>query len=183
MVLLASSTRGYVAAAIFGTSMLVLFTSSASYHVLPWRPRARRWMKRVDHSAIFVLIAGTITPFCLLAMDNAWGISMLSVAWTLAGLGVLMKVAWIGAPHWLCIGAYLGLGWMPVVSGWETASHLPAWMILGMIGGGLIYTIGAVVYATKRPNPFPRVFGYHEVFHTLVLAGCGVFYALVATTV
>jgi hemolysin III len=183
LLLLADSPRAYVGASIFATSLILLYGSSANYHLGPW---SRRWdgaMKRIDHSMIFVLIAGSYTPFCLVVLDNAWGISMLAVVWSLAGVGVLMKIAWPYAPRWLSTDLYIALGWIAIVAVVPLVQSLDAGP-LAMLGlGGALYTIGALVYALRRPDPFPRVFGYHEVFHAFVIAGSAVHFALVAAYV
>lgn len=180
LLLLADSPREYVGAAVFATSLLLLYASSATYHLAPWPARLRRVMKRVDHSMIFVLIGGTYTPFCLIVLDNRWGIPMLSVVWTLAAAGVLLKVLRPDAPRWLGVGLYIGLGWVGVIAAVPIVSALPAAAIVMLILGGQLYTIGAIIYALRRPNPSPRFFGFHEVFHTFVIAGSAVHFSLIA---
>ena len=183
LVLMADSPRAYVGAAIFTTSLLLLYTSSASYHLAPWPAWLHGWMKRVDHSMIYVLIAGTYTPFCLVVLSNAWGIPMLSVVWTLAGGGVLLAVLHPDPPRWLGVGLYVGLGWVGVAAAAPVISALPVTAIGLLMLGGLLYTIGAVIYAMKRPDPLPRIFGFHEVFHLFVIAGSAVHFALIAAYV
>jgi hemolysin III len=180
LLLLANSPRGYVAAALYATSVMLLYWTSASYHLAPWPHTTRRIMKRLDHSMIFILIAGTYTPFCLMVVGDAWGIPMLSIVWTLAGLGVLVKVCRPDAPRWLSVGLYLGLGWVGVVAAWPLLNNLPSWGVGMLAAGGLVYTVGALVYARRWPDPFPRVFGYHEVFHALVVAGSALHFSLIA---
>jgi hemolysin III len=137
-------------------------------------------LKRLDHSMIFVLIGGTYTPFCLLVLNDAWGISMLSVIWGVAAAGIMLKVIWPGAPRWLGVILYASAGWMAVVA----TVPLAEWFAFGplalLVAGGVLYTVGGVIYALRRPDPFPRVFGYHEVFHLLVIAGSVLHYTLVA---
>jgi len=180
LLLLADSPRRYVGAAIFATSLLLLYASSANYHVAPWPQRLKRVWKRVDHSMIFMLIAGTYTPFCLVTLGNAWGISMLSVIWSLAGAGALLKIAWPDAPRWLGVALYLALGWIVVIPAMQVIDRVPVPALLLMLAGGLSYTVGGVVYARRRPDPWPRVFGYHEVFHSLVILGSAIHFAVVA---
>lgn len=180
LLLRADSPRQYVGAAIFGTSMLLLYTSSASYHLAPWPARLRRVMKRVDHSMIFVLIGGTYTPFCLIVLGNGWGIPMLSVVWTLAAAGVLLKVLCPDAPRWLGVTLYIGLGWVGAIAAVPVVSALPVAAIVMLVLGGQLYTVGAIIYALRRPNPSPRFFGFHEVFHTFVIAGSAVHFSLIA---
>lgn len=183
LLLLADSPRRYVGAAIFATSLLLLYASSANYHLAPWPDRLHRVWKRVDHSMIFVLIAGTYTPFCLVVLDNAWGIPMLSVIWSLAALGALLKIVRPDAPRWLGVGLYMALGWIGIIPVVQVVSSLAPPAILLMILGGAMYSIGGVVYARRRPDPWPRVFGYHEVFHAFVIAGSAIHFAVVATWV
>lgn len=180
VVLIADSPRGYVGGAIFASSLVLLYATSATYHRVTWRPVWRRIVKRVDHAMIFVLIAGTYTPFCLLTLTNAWGITMLSIVWGVAGAGMLLKVAWPGAPKWLSVPLYIAVGWLAVIASPQLVDRLGGVPLAMLVGGGVLYTVGGIVYAVERPNPWPRVFGYHEVFHALVVAGSAVHYALVA---
>lgn len=183
LLLIADSPTRYVGAAIFASSLMLLYATSASYHVVHWSRRLRSVMMRADHATIFVLIAGTYTPFCLVTIGWAWGIPMLSVVWTFAGLGALMKIVWPQAPRWLGVSLYLGLGWIGVVAAYPMVSNLPPSALAFIITGGLLYSIGAIVYATRRPNPFPRVFGFHEVFHALVVAGTVLHFTVIAVYV
>ncbi len=129
---------------------------------------------------IFTLIAGTYTPFCLVVLDTAWGIPMLSVVWGLAGAGIIMKLAWPGAPRWLSVLLYALVGWLALVAATELAAWFSALPLALLLLGGIIYTLGGVVYAARRPDPYPRVFGYHEVFHALVVAASALHFTLVA---
>ena len=180
LMLLADSARAYVGGAIFGASLILLYTTSAVYHRITWSPRLRGIARRLDHSMIFVLIAGTYTPVSLLVLDTAWWISVLAVVWGIAAAGIILKVAWPWAPKWLGVTFYVIAGWLALV----TAPQLVAWFTTGslalLLSGGILYTVGGVVYAIGKPNPFPRVFGYHEVFHVLVIAGSVLHYSLVA---
>ena len=180
LLLIADSPRRYVGASIYATSMLLLYASSASYHLVPWSVRLRRVMKRIDHSMIFVLIAGTYTPFFLIVLDYTWGIPMLTAVWLLAAGGVLLKVLHPDAPRWLGVGLYIGLGWIGIVPATQVIPALPAGALALLIVGGLLYSGGAFIYGSRRPNPFPRVFGFHEVFHLLVVAGSVIHFIVVA---
>jgi hemolysin III len=178
----AASTAAAVAAHVYGASLFALFAVSAAYHRPNWPPRARAVMRRLDHSAIFLLIAGTYTPMCLL-LGGTTGWTLLAAVWVGAALGVLQSVFWAKAPKWLVAALAVALGWAVVPT-------LPTlWAALGggalslLLAGGLAYTAGAVVYARRRPDPFPRVFGYHEVFHALVIAAAVCHYAVVAGAV
>jgi hemolysin III len=180
LILSADSPRAYVGASIFAASLCALYTTSATYHLGPWRGWVRGLMLRMDHSMIFALIAGTYTPFCLLVLDNAWGITMLSVVWALAGGGVLLKVLWPTAPRWLGVALYLSLGWVGIVAAGQLTARLSGLEIALLMAGGAFYSVGSVVYALRRPNPAPRFFGYHEVFHSFVIAGSLIHFALLA---
>jgi hemolysin III len=183
LILAASGGRARVAAAIYAGAVSALLGTSALYHRVTWRPAARRWMRRLDHSMIFVLIAGTYTPVALLALHDSLARAILIVVWAGALGGVVFKLLWIDAPKWVFAGVYLALGWVSVA----ILGELPAaigWLgVAGLAAGGLLYTAGAMVYASERPNPLPRVFGYHEVFHALVLAAVFLHYAVIAFAV
>jgi len=179
----ASDARARLAASIYAGAVTALLGTSALYHRVTWRPRARRWMRRLDHSMIFVLIAGTYTPVCLLALRGSLAHTILIVVWAGALGGVVFKLVWIDAPKWVFAAVYVALGWVSVA----VFGELPAavgWLgVAGLAGGGLLYTAGAVVYASERPNPWPRTFGYHEVFHAFVLAAAAMHYAVIAFAV
>jgi hemolysin III len=182
LVLLAPGPRARTGALVYGLSLVGLFSVSALYHRPTWSPRAKLWMRRLDHSAIFLLIAGTFTPLCLLVGD-ARGRTMLAVVWAGAGLGVLRALAWPRAPRVVATALYLILGWaaVPLVPAMYRA--LGGASLAMLAAGGVLYSVGAVVYATRRPDPFPRVFGYHEVFHALVVAAAGLHFAVAAGAV
>jgi hemolysin III len=178
LLLRADSPAGYIGGAVFATSLILLYTSSMTYHRIAWNTRLRRVAKRVDHAMIFVLIAGTYTPFCL-DVSLAWGIPILAVVWSLAGTGTLLKIAWPESPKWLSVSLYVGLGWVGVVAVSEVLANYAGGPLLMLMVGGALYTAGGVIYAIGRPNPWPRIFGYHEIFHALVVAGSAVHYALI----
>jgi hemolysin III len=165
LVALAHGAEAKVASTVFAVSSLLLFGNSALYHRIDWSPPVKRALKRVDHANIFLLIAGTYTPLSLLALPPGPGILLLCVVWGVALLGILFRVFWIGAPRWLYVPIYVGLGWVAVMDlGALFAAN--ATMMLLFVVGGLLYTAGAVAYGLKRPNPFPGRFGFHEIFHT-----------------
>ena len=170
-----------LAAAIYALSVAALFGTSALYHRISWSSAAaRRWMRRLDHSMIFFLIAGTYTPFALLVLDGALAVTILAVVWVGALGGVVLKLAWIDAPKWLIAGVYVALGWVAVAAFPQLYDELGL-AATGMVAaGGVLYTLGAVVYAARRPDPVPAVFGYHEVFHVLVIVAAALQYAVVA---
>ena len=180
LVLIADSPRAYIGGAIFAVSLVLLYTTSATYHVITWGRRMRAVLMRLDHSMIFVLIAGTYTPFCLLAASGAWGISILALVWSVAAVGIALKVAWPDAPRWLGVGLYLAAGWISVVAATELADWFAVLPLALLFLGGVLYSVGGLTYAVRRPDPFPRVFGYHEVFHLLVIAGSVLHYSVIA---
>jgi hemolysin III len=182
LLLVASSARAYVGGAIFAASLFLLYGTSAAYHRFEWNPTARSVVKRIDHAMIFVLIAGTYTPLCL-HVSLAWGIPMLAVVWGIAGAGILMKVAWPDAPRWLSVTLYLALGWLSLVAARELVASFSAVELTMLALGGVLYTIGSLVYAARWPDPWPRIFGYHEVFHVFVVAGSVLHFTLVAVYV
>jgi hemolysin III len=157
-----------------------MFGVSALYHRVTWRPRARRWMRRLDHATIYLLIAGTYTPFALLALTGAWRWTVLSIVWGGALVAIVCKVLWVDGPKWISALMAVALGWVGVVALPELWSHIGAEGIALLGAGGALYTAGAVVYASRRPDPVPAVFGYHELFHALVIAAAACQYAAVA---
>ena len=181
LVITAPPGRATAAAAVYAGCVAMLFGTSALYHRVNWRrPSARRWMRRLDHSAIFLLIAGSYTPFAVLALDGTLADVILVVIWAGALGGIVLKLAWIDAPNWLAALIYVLLGWVAVAAapGLVSAVGVTASSMVAL--GGLLYTVGAVVWARHRPDPVPAVFGYHEVFHLLVVAAAGLQYAVVA---
>ena len=181
LVISAPSGTATTAAAVYAACVATLFGSSAVYHRVDWkRPNARRWMRRLDHSAIFLLIAGSYTPFALLALDGTLADVILGVIWAGALAGIVLKLVWIDAANWLTATIYVLLGSVAfgAFPGLVSEVGLTA---SGMVAlGGLLYTLGAVVYARRRPDPVPAVFGYHEVFHVLVILASGLLYAVIA---
>jgi len=167
----AGRTDQIVAFAIFGLSLIALYSASTLYHLLPLSPPSVARLRRVDHMMIFVLIAGTYTPFCLLALDGAWRVGLLSVIWSLAVCGILLKLFWMEAPRWLSVTLYLGMGWVAVIAAPALLLAVPTGGMSWVLGGGLLYTAGALIYALKRPNLMPGVFGFHELWHLFVVAG------------
>lgn len=160
--------------ALFGGSSVFLFTSSTLLHAVHASPAGERRLRRLDHAAIFVLIAGTYTPITLVAMQPAyatWGWVLFAVAWGVALAGVVFKMLWIGAPRWLSTALYLAMGWLVVVAIVPVARSLGAAGMTWLGIGGAFYTVGAIIYAMKRPNLAPGVFGFHELWHLFVLAG------------
>lgn len=160
-----------IAFPIFGTSLLLLYTASTLYHALPLSPAGERALRKFDHTMIFVLIAGTYTPFCAGPLWGPWGWSLLVAVWTIAVAGCALKMLWLEAPQWLSLSLYLGMGWLVVLAIQPLCQHLSKASLAWMVAGGLAYTVGAVFYGSRWPNPWPRVFGHHEIWHVFVLTG------------
>ena len=178
-IVLVSVAQGAVAktaSAVFTVTSMLLFGNSALYHRFDWRPKMKRLLKRIDHANIFLLIAGTYTPLSLLALPPGKGTVLLTAVWAGAAVGIGFRVFWIGAPRWLYVLIYLGLGWAAVAYMGDLFAANPGMMLL-VIVGGLLYTGGAVVYALKRPNPVPGHFGFHEIFHTCTVLAFGCHWA------
>ena len=167
--------------AIYAISLSALFGTSALYHRVNWkRPNARRWMRRLDHSMIFLLIAGTYTPFALLVLNGTLATAILIAVWAGALAGAIVEMIWIEAPKWVTAIIYLSLGWVAVAAFPELWRELGVGGTMLVAAGGLLYTVGALVYATQRPDPNPAVFGYHEVFHLLVIVAAAAQFAAIA---
>jgi hemolysin III len=181
LVIAAPSGTPRLAAGIYALSVAALFGVSALYHRITWASAAaRRWMRRLDHSAIFVLIAGSYTPFALLVLDGALSTVILIVVWAGALGGILLKLVWIDSPKLLTAIVYVALGWVAVAAFPDLIEELGVTGTALVVAGGLLYTAGALVYAFRRPDPVPTVFGYHEVFHALVILAAALQYAVVA---
>jgi hemolysin III len=180
LIALAPTAGARVAALIYGAGLIALFSVSALYHRWPGDPRWKPWLRRMDHSTIFVFIAASYTPVGLLVLDGTVQIVVLVSVWAGALAGIVMSVAWISAPRWLQALTYLLVGWVAVLALPQLAERVGvAPLVLLAVGGGL-YTLGAVVYAMRRPNLWPRTFGFHEVFHTLVIAAAVVHFVAMA---
>ena len=184
LIVLASGAREQAAAATFAAALVAMFGTSAVYHRVNWRSlAARMWWRRLDHAMIFVLIAGTYTPFGLLALEGAWRWSILSVVWAGALAAIVVALAWVRAPRWLSAGLGILLGWAGIVVVPQLMGAIGPLGMLLLAAGGALYTFGAVVYARRRPDPVPAVFGYHEVFHACVIGAAACQYAVVAMLV
>jgi len=158
-----------VSLAVYGLSLIAMFSASATYHMVRAKEKVLLVLRKLDHSAIYLLIAGTYTPFCVNAFDGFWKWGMLGVIWTLAAIGIVVKIFYIKAPRWLNAGIYVVMGWLCVGAAGQMLAALPAWVFGWLLTGGVIYTLGAVVYITKIFNFWPGVFGFHEVWHIFVL--------------
>lgn len=166
---------------IFGASLLLLYTASTLYHALKLPPEGDRALRKFDHSMIFILIAGTYTPFCAGPLWGPWGWGLLATVWTIAVGGCVLKLLWLDAPKWLSLSLYLGMGWLVVLAIHPLYHSLPTSSLAWMVTGGLVYTVGAIFYGARWPDPWPRVFGHHELWHLCVLGGSAAhFLAVVA---
>jgi hemolysin III len=180
---LARTTAARVAALIFAVTLTGLYGVSAAYHRGEWSIGAHRLMKHLDHAMIFVFIAGTYTPITLLALRPAWGIALLAMAWTGAAVGVLITVLRLERWHAVGFVMYLVLGWLAIVATPQLLHSLSRPELALLVGGGVLYTVGAVVLARRRPDPHPAVFGYHEVWHTFVVGANACHFVLIALLV
>ena len=169
LVCLSRGPAEIASSSIYATSAVLLFTVSAVYHRGRWSPPVLAALKRFDHANIFLIIAGTYTPFAVLLLEGGSRTVLLAIVWTGAGLGIGFRVFWLGAPRWLYVPAYLALGWVAVwyLPQFTTSGGIAVLVLLA--AGGLLYTAGGIVYGTKRPNPSPTWFGFHEVFHSLTV--------------
>ncbi len=172
-------TTKIVTSLIYGISLILMFSASATYHLAKVKPRLHEIFHRLDHSAIFLLIAGTYTPFCMLAFTGflRWG--LLAIVWSFALIGILTKVFIPGMPRWLHTAPYVIMGWLGVIAAGQLFKDLSAWVLIWILIGGVIYTIGAVIYATKKLDLFPGKFGFHELWHIFVLLGASAHFVAV----
>jgi hemolysin III len=183
LVALSDSRRELVATWVYAAALSAMFGVSALYHRIDWRSaKVRKWMRRLDHSTILLLIAGTYTPFALLAFGGVLADVLLVVVWAGAAAGLVLNLAWIDAPTWVTAAVFVALGWVGVAA-------VPELLDLGIVPavlvfvGGALYTLGALAYALKRPNPAPATFGYHEIFHLLVIGAAVVHFVAIAAFV
>jgi hemolysin III len=167
-------------ATVFAASAAVMLGTSTLYHRVTWSPNARLWMRRADHAGIFLLIAGTYTPIALISLSGAWSTTVLALVWAGAAAAALSKFCWVAAPGWVSAGLGLALGWVGVLVLPQFAHREGIAPVILLAAGGLAYTAGAVVYAMKRPDPVPRIFGYHELFHALTIVALACQYVAVA---
>ena len=173
LVVVAPPVAGKVAAGVFGLSAILLFGTSAVYHRGTWSPRVEAALRRMDHSNIFLIIAGTYTPLAVMLLPEKTATTLLLIVWGGALLGLLARVLWMSAPRWVYVPVYVALGWVALAymsQFWSSGGPAVVWLVAG---GGLAYTLGAVVYGTKFPDPSPRWFGFHEIFHALTVVGFG----------
>jgi hemolysin III len=174
------TTAGRVAAIAFGTSVAAMFGASALYHTVTWTDAKRRWLRRLDHAGIYALIAGTYTPVGLLVLNGNWRLAVLGIVWIGAATAIALKFLWVDGPKWLSAAIGVALGWVAVVVFPQILDRVGMAGSLLVLAGGIAYTAGAVVYALRRPDPSPAVFGYHEVFHALVIVAVVCQYTAIA---
>lgn len=181
LVIAASGGRERLALAIYAVSLSALLGTSALYHRVNWkRPSARMWMRRLDHSMIFLLIAGTLTPFALLVLEGPLADTVLIAVWAGAAAGIVVELLWTSSPKWASVAVYLAVGWIGALAFPAIVAEAGLGAGLLIAAGGLFYTVGAVIYALQRPNPKPAVFGYHEIFHVLVVVAAAAHFVAIA---
>ena len=180
LVAYADGGRRSAVAAVFAGSVAVMLGASALYHRVAWSPRVRPWMRRLDHAGIYLLIAGTYTPVGVLTVQGATRPVVLGVVWTGAAAAIVLKLVWLQSPRWLSAAVGLGLGWIAVLAIPQVATHAGYAAVALLAAGGVAYTCGAVVYARRRPDPVPAIFGYHEVFHALTIVAVACQYVAIA---
>jgi hemolysin III len=180
LILTADGGRAQFAAAVFAGSVIACFGASALYHRVTWKPRARLWMRRIDHAGVYLLIAGTYTPVSMLVLRGAWRPVVLTIIWAGAAAAIVLKFVWVGAPKWLAAAIGIALGWVAVVVLPQLVGRVNLAAVILLVAGGLAYTLGAIVYVRRRPDPVPAVFGYHELFHALTIVGVACQYVAIA---
>jgi hemolysin III len=179
MVVTAEPGRARISGAIFASCVAACFGASALYHRPTWRPRARAWLARLDHAGVYLLIAGSYAPFGLIVMSKGWAIPVLAIVWTGALAAIVLKLLWVQTPKWLSAVIGLTLGWVGAAAVPQLLKLSPVAILL-VVASGILYTGGAIIYARRRPDPHPQVFGYHELFHVLTVAAAACEYVAVA---
>ena len=178
-----SSLAKEISLLIYGLSLVLMFSASSAYHLIQSNARVVQWLRKLDHSAIYVLIAGTYTPICLHFFDGFWRWGMLGIIWGMALIGVTVKLFVIKAPRWITAGVYLIMGWLSIAAIQEMVRAIPVGALVWLFVGGLFFTIGAIIYITKKLDFVPGVFGFHEVWHIFVILGCASHYIVIAAFV
>ncbi|MDR1851059.1 MAG: hemolysin III family protein [Propionibacteriaceae bacterium] len=180
---LANGWEAKLAMAVYLATSLFLFANSATYHLFNWRPKIKEIFRKIDHSNIFLFIAGTYTPLSTILLRGTDRIVILTLVWVIAAAGVIFQVAWVTAPRWLIAIVYVAMGWVAIwwlPEFWASGGPAIVWLVLG---GGIVYSIGAFVYAKKWPNPSPEWFGYHEVFHLCTVLAAAAHFVAIALAV
>ncbi|WP_432735828.1 PAQR family membrane homeostasis protein TrhA [Maridesulfovibrio sp. FT414] len=166
-----TSVMHVVTFSVFGGGMILLYLASTLYHWLPLSERGTMYMRKLDHAMIFVYIAATYTPICLIGLKGTWGWSLFAAVWSMGVAGIITKMFWMNAPRWLSTAFYLGMGWLVIIGASPLIRALQTGALFWLTLGGVMYSIGAGIYVVKRPDPWPRFFGFHEIFHVFVMAG------------
>jgi hemolysin III len=172
-----------IALSVYGLSLVFLFGSSAAYHLIKSDPKMIVRLRKLDHAAIYVLIAGSYTPICAIMLTGFWRWGFLAIVWALAASGIILKMFFLATPRWVTAGVYVLLGWLGVVAAGEVRRALPTGAVIGLAVGGLIYTIGAIIYITKKLDLFPGKFGFHEVWHVFVLLAALAHFITIAVSI
>ncbi len=175
--------RKLVSLLIYGLSLLLMFSASSIYHLVKAKPRTIQALRKLDHAAIYLLIAGSYTPFCLNLFTGFWKWGLLAIVWSLAIIGIVVKLFTINAPRWVSVAVYVGMSWLSLAAINEMLAVVPVSGLVWLFVGGLIFTLGAIVYATKTMNFVPGVFGFHEVWHIFVILGCLCHYVAILISV
>ena len=168
---------------IYGAALILMFSASAAYHLIRAKPRAGLTLRKLDHSAIYLLIAGTYTPICIHYFTGFWLWGVLAIVWFMAIAGIIVKVFVIRAPRWASAAVYLVMGWLCLMGTRVMLATMPMSALVWLLLGGLLFSVGAIVYVTKRPDPYPGVFGFHEIWHIFVILGCLSHFIVVAVYV
>jgi hemolysin III len=166
-----NGTTKIIALLVYGVSLIAMFSASSAYHMIIARPKVIEVLRKMDHATIYLLIAGTYTPFCIIAFNGFWRWGFLAIIWSLAVVGVVAKIFFIRAPRWFNAGIYVAMGWLSMAAIGEMLAVLPSGALAWLVAGGVIYTLGAVVYITKMMDFWPGKFGFHEVWHIFVMLG------------
>ena len=174
-------TTKAISLTIYGVSLVLMFAASAAYHMVKAPPQVIKALRKADHSAIYLLIAGSYTPICLNFFQGFWQWGLVGIVWGMALIGVAIKIFIIKAPRWLTAGIYLLMGWMAILAIPEMLVVMPVSALIWLVLGGLFFTLGAVVYISKKPDFYPKVFGFHEVWHIFVIFGCACHFTVIAT--
>jgi hemolysin III len=165
---------------VYGLSLVAMFSASATYHLVNSKPDVMKFLRKIDHSAIYFLIAGTYTPICLFFFTGFYQWGILAIVWTMAAVGITVKLFWLNAPRWITVAIYLVMGWLGILAIREMLTAMPVGAIVWLVSGGLFFTVGAVVYGLKKPDWYPGVFGFHELWHIFVILGCLCHFILIA---
>lgn len=168
---------------VYAVSLVLMFSASATYHLVSGGPRMTLWLRKLDHSAIYLLIAGTYTPICLQFLTGWWQWGVITVVWSMALIGIIVKMFVIRAPRWITAAVYLLMGWLSLFAIPELLRSMPVDALVGIGVGGILFTVGAVVYVAKKPNWIPGVLGFHELWHVFVILGCLSHFIVIATFV